>query len=189
MKIWGLLERFLIIYKAVWTSLLFCFVFFIVETESGKQPSISMSQDCSSLDSSTIGPRGDGDSHASLIPGPRSCTVSIASSFDNFNINTCEGSAATPSITEAMAIDDIFDRTSVTNVSHHGSNIDKDSLSVLESVGSNEDDWCGFVFGLLLGTSCQLVLLAILKKLTGVVVVEDCEFYCSAQLKSCDFQM
>lgn len=112
------------------------------ETESGKQPSISMSQDCSSLDSSTIGPRGggDGDSHASLIPGPRSCTVSIASSFDNFNVSTCEGLAATPSITEAMAMDDIFDRTSVTNVSHHGSNIDKDSLSVLESVGSNEDD-------------------------------------------------
>lgn len=27
------------------------------------------------------------------------------------------------------------------------------------------------------------------KKLTGVVVVGDYEFYCSAQLKSCDFQM
>lgn len=36
-------------------------------------------------------------------------------------------------------------------------------------------------------TTCQLVLLAILKKLTGVVVVGDYEFYCSAQLKSCDF--
>ena len=101
-----------------------------------------MSQDCSSLDSSTIGPRGvgDGDSHASLIPGPRSCTISIASSFDNFNINTCEAIVTTSSIAEAMVVDEILDRTSVTNVSHHGSNVDKDSLSVLESVGSNEDD-------------------------------------------------
>lgn len=101
-----------------------------------------MSQDCASLDSSTIGPRGggDGDSHASLIPGPRSCTVSIASSFDNFNINACDGIAASSSIAEAMVMDDIVDRTSVTNISHHSSTVDKDSLSVLESVGSNEDD-------------------------------------------------
>lgn len=113
-----------------------------LDTESGKQPSISMSQDCSSLDSSTIGPRGggDGDSHASLIPGPRSCTVSIASSFDNFNINNCDGFATTSSIAEAMVADDIVEQTSVTNISHHGSTVDKDSLSVLESVGSNEDD-------------------------------------------------
>ena len=113
-----------------------------IDTESGKQPSISMSQDCSSLDSSTIGPRGggDGDSHASLIPGPRSCTVSIASSFDNFNINNCDGFATTSSIAEAMVADDIVEQTSVTNISHHGSTVDKDSLSVLESVGSNEDD-------------------------------------------------
>ena len=113
------------------------------DTESGKQPSISMSQDCSSLDSSTIGPRGvgDGDSHASLIPGPRSCTVSIASSFDNFNINACDGVATSSSIAEAMVVDgDMVDRTSVTNVSHQGSTVDKDSLSVLESVGSHEDD-------------------------------------------------
>ena len=114
----------------------------LIDTESGKQPSISMSQDCSSLDSSTIGPRGggDGDSHASLIPGPRSCTVSIASSFDNFNINNCDGFATTSSIAEAMVADDIVEQTSVTNISHHGSTVDKDSLSVLESVGSNEDD-------------------------------------------------
>ena len=115
---------------------------FSADTESGKQPSISMSQDCSSLDSSTIGPRGvgDGDSHASLIPGPRSCTVSITSSFDNFNINACDSIATTSSsIAEAM-MDDIVDRTSVTNISHHGSTVDKDSLSVLESVGSHEDD-------------------------------------------------
>ena len=114
----------------------------LTDTESGKQPSISMSQDCSSLDSSTIGPRGggDGDSHASLIPGPRSCTVSIASSFDNFNINNCDGFATTSSIAEAMVADDIVEQTSVTNISHHGSTVDKDSLSVLESVGSNEDD-------------------------------------------------
>ena len=113
-----------------------------IDTESGKQPSISMSQDCSSLDSSTIGPRGggDGDSHASLIPGPRSCTVSIASSFDNFNINNCDGFATTSSIAEAMVADDIVEQTSVTNISRHGSTVDKDSLSVLESVGSNEDD-------------------------------------------------
>ena len=35
---------------------------------------------------------------------------------------------------------DVVDRTSVTNISHQGSTVDKDSLSVLESVGSNEDD-------------------------------------------------
>lgn len=90
-----------------------------------------------------MGPRGvsDGDSHASLIPGPRSCTVSIASSFDNFNINACDSIATTSSsIAEAMVVDDIVDRTSVTNISHHGSTVDKDSLSVLESVGSSEDD-------------------------------------------------
>ena len=114
-----------------------------LDTESGKQPSISMSQDCSSLDSGTIGPRGvgDGDSHASLIPGPRSCTVSIASSFDNFNINSCDGIGTSSSIAEAMVMEtDVVDRTSVTNISHQGSTVDKDSLSVLESVGSNEDD-------------------------------------------------
>ena len=113
----------------------------MADTESGKQPSISMSQDCSSLDSSTIGPRGgDGDSHASLIPGPRSCTVSIASSFDNFNINACDSMATTSSIAEAIVMDDMVDRSSVTNISHQGSTLDKDSLSVLESVGSHEDD-------------------------------------------------
>ena len=114
-----------------------------LDTESGRQPSISMSQDCSSLDSGTIGPRGvgDGDSHASLIPGPRSCTVSIASSFDNFNINSCDGIGTSSSIAEAMVMEtDVVDRTSVTNISHQGSTVDKDSLSVLESVGSNEDD-------------------------------------------------
>lgn len=119
------------------------YIIFFVDTESGKQPSISMSQDCSSLDSSTIGPRGagDGDSHASLIPGPRSCTVSIASSFDNFNINACDGIATSSSIAEAMVIEgDFIDRTSVTTISHQESTVDKDSLSVLESVGSNEDD-------------------------------------------------
>ena len=124
-------------------SYIFYIFFFSVDTESGKQPSISMSQDCSSLDSSTIGPRGvgDGDSHASLIPGPRSCTVSIASSFDNFNINACDSIATSSSIAEAMVMEgDIIDRTSVTTISHQESTVDKDSLSVLESVGSNEDD-------------------------------------------------
>lgn len=35
---------------------------------------------------------------------------------------------------------DIIDRTSVTTISHQENGVDKDSLSVLESVGSNEDD-------------------------------------------------
>ena len=101
-----------------------------------------MSQDCSSLDSSTIGPRGvgDGDSHASLIPGPRSCTVSIASSFDNFNINTCESVATTSSIAEAMVVEMLSDSVAENMGPQQGCNVDKDSLSVLESVGSHEDE-------------------------------------------------
>lgn len=101
-----------------------------------------MSQDCSSLNSSTIGPRGtgDNDSHASLIPAPRSCTVSIASSFDNFNVNGNEN-VATSSIAEVTVSEnagesnmDLYEDNALhVNVSQ------MDNLSVLESVGSHDE--------------------------------------------------
>lgn len=57
--------------------------------ESGKQLSVSLSQECSSLASSNIEPNGKEDT-GSMIPGPRSCAVSIASSIENLNINTAD---------------------------------------------------------------------------------------------------
>ena len=47
---------------------------------------MSLSQECYSLASSNIEPSGREDS-GSMIPGPRSCAVSIASSIENLNIN------------------------------------------------------------------------------------------------------
>ncbi|XP_048590416.1 E3 ubiquitin-protein ligase RNF19A-like [Nematostella vectensis] len=108
------------------------------DTESGKQPSLTMSQDASSLDSQPISQRviNDNDSHASLFPAPRSCTASITSSFDNFNVNASE-SIASSSIAEVMDNDSCcVDQYSLP--SNHG-NVDKDNLSVLESVGSHDD--------------------------------------------------
>lgn len=102
-----------------------------------------MSQDCSSLDGSTIGPRlmGDGDSHASLIPGPRSCTVSITSSFDNFNMNANGSIATTSSIAEVMVLEGESCSENMESASaHHVSTAEKDNLSVLESVGSHDED-------------------------------------------------
>ena len=58
---------------------------FFADSESGKQPSVSLSQECSSLASSNIEPSGREDS-GSMIPGPRSCVVSIAGSIENVNI-------------------------------------------------------------------------------------------------------
>ena len=99
-----------------------------------------MSQDCSSLDGSTIGAIraiGDGDSHASLIPAPRSCTVSIASSFDNFNINASDSIATTSS----MALENIDGRSlGQDSNDHHSHTAERDNLSVLESVGSHDED-------------------------------------------------
>ena len=96
-----------------------------------------MSQECSSLDGSTIGQRvmGDGDSHASLIPGPRSCTVSIASSFDTFNMNANGSIATASSIAEVM----VMEGEALETVDP-GSAAEKDNLSVLESISSHEDD-------------------------------------------------
>lgn len=64
-------------------------MYFLADTESGKQPSVSLSQECSSLASSNIEPSGREDS-GSMIPGPRSCAVSIASSIENLNISIAE---------------------------------------------------------------------------------------------------
>ena len=100
-----------------------------------------MSQDCSSLDGSTIGGvrgNGDGDSHASLIPAPRSCTVSITSSFDNFNMNANDSLATTSSVATLEHVDgrSLGQESS----DHHSHGADKDNLSVLESVGSHDDN-------------------------------------------------
>ena len=55
------------------------------DADSGKQPSVSLSQECSSLSSSNI-EHGGRDDTGSMIPGPRSCAVSIASSIENLNL-------------------------------------------------------------------------------------------------------
>lgn len=65
---------------------------FALDSESGKQLSVSLSQECSSLASSSLEPNGKEDtgSHGSMIPGPRSCAVSIASSIENMNVNNAD---------------------------------------------------------------------------------------------------
>lgn len=66
--------------------------FFALDSDSGKQPSVSLSQECSSLTSSSIEGNGkeDTESHGSMIPGPRSCAVSIASSIENLNMHNAD---------------------------------------------------------------------------------------------------
>ena len=96
-------------------------IFFHADSESGKQPSVSLSQECSSLASSNIEQSGREDS-VSMIPGPRSCAVSIASSIENLNINVADN----PSLTEVL---------SETAVSPEAAEHDRVSTS---STGSNK---------------------------------------------------
>lgn len=116
----------------------FFFISIVVDAESGKQPSVSMSQDCASLNSSTTGPRiPDNGSHASLIPAPRSCTVSIASSFDNFNGNE---NIPSSSIAEVSSVSETAEGETQYSGSCRQLNVEHlDNLSVLESVGSHDD--------------------------------------------------
>jgi hypothetical protein len=86
--------------------------FFRTDTESGKQPSVSLSQECSSLASSNIEPSGREDS-GSMIPGPRSCAVSIASSIENLNITDHTPS---PSLTGISSETAEHDRVSTSSI-------------------------------------------------------------------------
>ena len=87
------------------------FISILADSESGKQPSVSLSQECSSLASSNIEPSGREDS-GSMIPGPRSCAVSIAGSIENVNITD---HAPSPSLSVVSSETTEHDRTSTSS--------------------------------------------------------------------------
>ena len=99
---------------------IFNFYHFFADSESGKQPSVSLSQECSSLASSNIEASGREDS-VSMIPGPRSCAVSIASSIENLNINVADNPSLTGVSSETAVSPEAADHDRVSTSGSTGS--------------------------------------------------------------------
>lgn len=97
------------------------FISISADSESGKQPSVSLSQECSSLASSNIEPNGREDS-GSMIPGPRSCAVSIAGSIENVNITD---HAPSPSLSVVSSETAEHDRASTSSKISNESSLKK----------------------------------------------------------------
>ena len=113
------------------------FIFVYLDAESGKQPSVSLSQECSSLASSNIEPSGREDS-GSMIPGPRSCAVSIASSIENVNINMTDHTPS-PSMTAIASEAPEHDRESASSKASSQSSLKKIvQLKVASDVGPQD---------------------------------------------------
>ena len=100
---------------------------FPTDAESGKQPSVSLSQECSSLASSNIEANGKEDT-GSMIPGPRSCAVSIASSIENLHISivdTHSVRAPSPALTGVSSATAEHDRVSTSSKTSSESSLKK----------------------------------------------------------------